>query len=162
MILTLVHEDEQVLFKSASALSEKAGGHGGDAMPWPQQDPGARPAPSSWACWSVMLQCMCFLVYTWRDAAWGQDCHMRSFRFAFLLKAWPRVRELDRNAQPPASPRLAESECSLTRPPQGFRCTFQLEKHYLKTQEGVLSPAHKGQCMGCSWNTSQIKPTDIH
>lgn len=28
MILTLVHEDEQVLLKSAPALSEKAGGHG--------------------------------------------------------------------------------------------------------------------------------------
>lgn len=86
---------------------------------------------------------------------------MSSFSFAFLLKVWPRSRELGRNAKPLASPRPVESVRSLTRP-QGFRHTSQLDKHYLKTQEEGLPPAHKGQCLGSSWNPSQVKSTDIH
>lgn len=110
----------------------------GDSMPWPWKRPGASSVSSRWAFWSVMLQCVCLLVCTECHAAWDQNCCMKSYRFAFLLRVWSRgssiTWELGRNAKSPALPRLPESQSM-----QYNKTPLWVHAHYLKTQGEVSS-----------------------
>lgn len=97
-----------------------------------------------------MLQRECFLVEC-GTMLLGEGCCMRSLELPLAQstvqgQGSSMAGELGRNAEPPAFPRPPETECSIPRP-QGLKCTSQVEKHQLRTQEEVLSPAHKGQCM---------------
>lgn len=89
--------------------------------------------------------CLCLLVHTWCHAAWGQGCCMKSFLFASLLRAWCRGGGSSiggphaRNAGSPASPRPPESERAVKQDSQGFMCTLQIEKRYLKTGGSFVS-----------------------
>lgn len=156
MILTLLCEDEQMLslplpfWRKREVMVHTSAG--GNAAPWPQQEPGASPAPCSWASWSAMPQWVCFPFYTWCPAAQGQGCHVKSLRSAYLLAAQSRGRGrgrgsgitwgLGRNARSPASPRPPESGCGTARP-SGVLCTSQLEKRCLKLRGSLVSGTHR-------------------
>lgn len=70
---------------------------------------------------------------------------MKSFLFASLLRAWCRGGGSSiggphaRNAGSPASPRPPESERAVKQDSQGFMCTLQIEKRYLKTGGSFVS-----------------------
>lgn len=88
--------------------------------------------------------CVCLLVHTWSHAAWGQGCCMKSFPFASLLSTVQGQQRQHRRGvwhkcRCPASPRPPESERAGKQDSQGFVCTLQIEKHYLKTRGSFVS-----------------------